>query len=311
MRLLALLLASAIAACEEPPTEPPVVETPEAAPVEQAPRAPGPVPESWVEERVTEARERLHATEAGKRVWAALEAHGGLERWLAFGTVEFEFDYRPVGSPERRMHTFQELDLWSARGVHQELEGGAGADARFGWNGEQAWIVPAADAFPSSARFWTLTPYYFVGMPFVVADPGTRYESLGTSALDGRTQDVVKVTYEAGTGDSPGDYYILHLDSETHRMHALRYVVAYPGFFPEGGHTPEKWMRYALVEVQGPGGSVGLWMPRTLHTSSWNADTNAPGEVVTEIEVARIRFGQTYAPTAFDPPEGATVLEGL
>lgn len=273
--------------------------------MENGPRAPGPIDASWARSRVTEARERLDATDAGKLVWAALEAHGGLERWLAFGTVEFEFDYRPVGSPERRMHTFQEIDLWSARGVHQELDGGAGAEARLGWNGEQAWIVPAADAFPSSARFWTLTPYYFVGMPFVVADPGARYESLGTSSLDGRTQDVVKVSYEAGTGDSPDDYYILHLDTETHRVHALRYVVAYPAFFPEGGHTPEKVMRYALADVQ------GLWMPQTLHTSTWNAETNAPGDVVTEIDVSRIRFGQTYAATAFDPPEGATVLEGL
>ncbi|HJK89323.1 MAG TPA: hypothetical protein RMH26_01210, partial [Polyangiaceae bacterium LLY-WYZ-15_(1-7)] len=266
----------------------------------------GPRPGPWVDARVAEARARLAGSEAGRLVWESIEHHGGLRAWLAAGTIAFEFDYRPVDAPERRMHTFQKIDLWSARAVHEELEGGAGASARFAWDGERAWIAPGPDAFPTPARFWALTPYYFVGMPFVVADSGARYERLPDAELDGVLHRLVKITYEAGTGDSPDDYYVLYLHPRTHALAALRYVVAYPGFFPDGGHTPEKLMRYDAFEAfEGPAGAVRL--ATRYDTSRWDAEAGRPGEVVTRITASRVGLGETYPEDVFAPPPGADV----
>ncbi|MCA9573972.1 MAG: hypothetical protein R3B40_28425 [Polyangiales bacterium] len=284
------------------PAAPPLRPTPEPATADEV----GPRPAAWVEARVDEARARMQADPAGALVWATIEAHGGLATWLARSTVSFEFDYKPLAQPERRMHTRNQVDHWSAHARQTELDGGAGAEATLGWDGRRAWITPEADAFPSSARFWSLTPYYFVGMPFVAADPGTRYERLTDASLDGTVYQLVKLTYGEGVGDAPDDYYILYLHPETHHLAALRYVVSFPGFFPEGGHTPEKLMRYTdPTEVD------GLRFAQRLDTSSWDLEAGMPGEIVTEIYVSDIALGQKWPAALFAPPEGAVVTEDL
>jgi hypothetical protein len=308
---LAAALPLALLACdrgEEPPTEIATTETTEESGEPEPPGPPdaGPIPDDWVATRVAEAHDRMEQTEAGDLVWQCIRTHGGLESWLAQGTIAFDFDYRPIGSPERRMHTAQKIDLWRARALHEELEGGAGAEATFGWDGERAWIAPGPDAFPSPARFWALTPYYFVGMPFVVADPGTRYELLENAELDGETYRLVKITYEEGTGDSPDDYYILYIHPESYELAALRYVVAYPGFFPEGGHTPEKLMRYTDYRRVGE-----LQIAQTLDTYAWSpgedGEPGSVGEKVTEITVADLSMGDEWPADVFAPVDGAEI----
>jgi hypothetical protein len=283
---------------ESPPPSEPVAPT--------LPDVVGPRPPSWVAQRVAASRARLSADPAGAVVWASIEAHGGLETWLGKSTVAFEFDYQPRAQPERRMHTFNQVDHWSARARQTELPGGSGPEATFGWDGERAWIAPGLDAFPSSPRFWALTPYYFVGMPFVAADPGTHYERLPDASLDGVVHQLVKLTYGAGVGDAPDDYYILYLHPDTHHLTALRYVVSYPGFFPEGGHTPEKLMRYSEPTVVD-----GLRFAGRLDTSAWDLEAGVPGDVVTTIRVSRLALGEAWSQALFAPPDGAVVAEDL
>ncbi len=317
--VLAAALPLSLLACDrgdEPPAEIATTETTEEGPESESgsanpgPPDAGPIPEAWVAERVAEARERMESSEAGDLVWQSIQTHGGLDQWLAPGTIAFEFDYRPVGSPERRMHTAQKVDLWRARAVHEELDGGAGEAATLGWDGERSWIAPGSEAFPSPARFWALTPYYFVGMPFVAADPGTRYELLEPAELDGQTYRLVKLTYEEGTGDSPDDYYILYIHPESYELAALRYVVAYPGFFPEGGHTPEKLMRYTDYRKAGE-----LQFAHTLDTYAWTpADGDTPGAVgekVTEVTVADISMGDEWPADVFTPVDGAEIRTAI
>ncbi|MEL6347059.1 MAG: hypothetical protein AAFV53_28350 [Myxococcota bacterium] len=37
---------------------------------------------------------------------------------------------------------------------------------------------------------------------------------------------------------------MLYLDPDTARLEALRYIVSYPGFFPDGGSSPDKLLFY-------------------------------------------------------------------
>ncbi len=292
---------------EADPTPTPSEPEAPAEAAEPAARTPGPIDPSWVGPRVAEARTRMQSSPAGQLVWDAIEAHGGLEAWLTAGVIQFDFDYQPVANPARRMKTHNDIDLWSARGRQNELAAEDPSNAplaTMGWNGEEAWITPNAAAFPSTARFWTLTPFYFTGMPFVAADPGTQYEQLEDATLDGVEHHLVRLTYEAGTGDSPEDYYILYLHPETHRLSALRYVVAYPGFFPEGGHTPEKLMRYADLQAVSFGNSA-LQFATHLNTSAWDSEAGEVGDVVTEIAVSNIALGGALPVDHFDPVEGA------
>ena len=288
----------ASAPASQPASAPASQPSSRAAPTEDA----GRIPADWVEGRAAEASARLEATPAGRLIARAIEAHGGLRTWLSAGTIAFTFDYQPLEQPQRRMNTRSRVDLWRSRAVQKEM--GEGADARLGWNGRQSWIVPNAAAFPTPARFWATTPYYFVGMPFVLADPGVRFEQLADAELDGQSYNLVKATFEPGTGDSPDDYYILYLHPETAHLAALRYIVAYPGFFKDGGHTPEKLMRYGEQKTV-----QGLRFAHRLDTFSWGEAGIGPR--VTEITVADITLGETISAAAFDPEPGAEVSDSM
>ncbi len=211
-------------ACSPDPTPPPA-----------APPPPDPVTA-----RVDDAHARLAATPGGQLLRAAIDAHGGLARWLAVDTLDFGFRYEAPGDPPRVIHTRSQVDVRRSR-VRQEEHGGP---LVFGFDGQRHWSAVEAPDFPVSTAFWALTPHYFVGMPFVLADPGTRHERLSGQTLDGAPVDAVKVTFDPGTGEAPDDHYVLLLDPETHHMRALRYIVSWPGRYEPGEHSPEKLLHY-------------------------------------------------------------------
>lgn len=277
------------------PTSPPGARASEAL----VPTVP---PAAWLTARVTEARERLGATEAGQVLWAALEAHGGLERWLGHGAIEFRFRYAPLGDRPAN-DTVEVVDLWSSRARHRVTDD---PEVSFGWSGEQAWVrVPAGREPPTNVRFWSLTPYYFVAIPFVLADPGTQLALDGIEELEGRTYTRVRATFEPGTGDAPDDYYVVLVDQETHRVGGLRYIVSYPGFFPEGGHSPEKLMTYDGAQT-----TDGIVLPESYRTFALD-EAGEPAEQVTLSTLSDVAFVSELPAGYFEPPEGAVVVEGF
>ncbi|WP_420455110.1 hypothetical protein [Rubrivirga sp.] len=195
--------------------------------------------------RVAEAEARLAETEGGRLVAQAIEAHGGLATWYRAGPLRYRYTYTRLdstGAPAGdAIDTRQLVDPWSARAVHTLA---ADSSVSFGWTGAEAWVRPAGAELATNARFWSLTPYYFVAIPFVFADPGVRLAVAAPDTVEGRPVDVVRATFEPGTGDAPDDYYDLLLDPATHRVRGIRYVVSYAAFNPDGGHTPETLMLY-------------------------------------------------------------------
>jgi hypothetical protein len=268
--------------------------------VEEAGPAMAKPPEAWVAERVARAKARLEASEAGRLVWASMEAHGGLERWFSAGPIAYRFTYAPVGGKGVR-DSHQVIDTWSSRARHW-LPGDASKG--FGWDGERAWATAPDEELGVKPRFWSLTPYYFVAVPFVFGDDGVNLEAEGEAEFEGKTYDLVRVTFEAGTGDAPDDFYVLYVERETRRVGGVRYVVSYPGFFPEGGHSPEKFMKYdGAQEVD------GIVLPETFRTFKWT--DGAPGELVTNSKMTDVSFEPGREASWFEAPEGARVIDGM
>ncbi len=257
-----------------------------------------------IAERVAEATERLEATEAGRLVLAATEAHGGLERWYANGPVHFRYVYERGGG-EPPIDTEQTVDTWSARARHTLLSDSAapGGEAEFGWTGEDAWVM-GTDSLPTNARFWSLTPYYFVAMPFVLADPGVNLETAEQMTAEGATYDLVRAGFEAGTGDAPDDYYYLLLEPETRRVGGVRYVVSYPGFFPDGGATPERLMLYDGAQT-----ADGITLQQGFRSFAWTEA--GQGESAATGTVTELGFVPDAPDSLFAMPAGATVQEAM
>jgi hypothetical protein len=253
--------------------------------------------ESWIEERVRQTDERLNNSLAGQKVWKAMEAHGGLQQWYANGPLQFHFNYQPLDGNSPR-NTIQISDNWSAKVRHKMA---VDTSRQFGWDGSVAWALPNASEIPFDARFWALTPYYFVGIPFVLGDEGVHLEKLGADTLNGKRHDLIKVTFEEGLGDAPDDYYILYLDPDSGKVTGYRYVVSYPAYFPDGGHTPEK-----IMVLEGQQEIIGLLFPEGYQTFMW--EDQQKGEHVTNITLSDLSFLPDLPQTYFEVPQGAEVM---
>ncbi len=294
-RLLPFLLAACAGSADpDPARSQPAAPTPPSTTV-QPPSA------SELDARVQAAHDRLAATAGGQALRRSIDAHGGLRPWLQTGAVRFDFDYQPAGKPERRMYTRNEVDLWSVRAVQTEL--GDGADATLGWDGAEAWISPSPEAFPSPAAFWATTPYYFVGIPWVLADPGSIHTDLGKVALtddNGTTLDThaVKVSFDPGTGQASDDYYVLHIDPESHRAVALRYIVTDPAVRKADAPPPRETI---LFLRQGePDSDSGLFLAR--HYDGYHYADDTVGERKSTVDITGVQFGPTIEVRRFSAP---------
>jgi len=173
--------------------------------------------------QTSEVEQRLGATEGGQLLLQVLEAHGGLDTWQAIATSSYVWEMRNPGFMLRSRIT---ADNRSRHIYHEILSLGSGDEpqpvaGRMAWNGTDAWISP--DTLALNPRFWAETGYYFQSIPFVLADPGIRYEILPDETLDGITHRMLKCTFDDGIGDAPGDHYTLYIHPESHTVSGIRY----------------------------------------------------------------------------------------
>lgn len=168
----------------------------------------------------------------------AIEAHGRLEKFRVFGTVEYDLKNWPFGK-NAPLTDHQIIDLQSRTVVIKS------DNYTIGFDGNDVWIAPGSKALGLPARFYAFTPYYFFGLPFLFADAGAQLESLGIKKLDGKEYDVVNVTFGTGVGDTPEDNYIAYFDKDTHQLRLAHYIVTFPLFVE--GKQPEQLDRHAIV----------------------------------------------------------------
>lgn len=259
-------------------------------------------PESWINARVEKSKKALQSTEAGNVIWQAMEAHGGLKTWYSNGPLSFHFDYLPLDGKTRR-NTNQTVDTWSNKARHQSL---TDPTNEFGWTGEKAWKKTKDSlAFPFDMRFWALTPHYFLSQPFIFDGEGVNLEKLEDKTHKNEAFNAIKVTFSAGTGDAPDDYYILYFSKTTHKLAVIRYIVSYPAYFKNGKakHSPEKFM-----EIQGYQTVNGIEFATGYHTH-WLTKNETAGEHSTTITVDNISFKPELENSYFDMPNGAVIIE--
>lgn len=238
---------------------------------------------------------------AGAIVQRGIDRHGGLAAWFGGRAIAFDYRYDPVDGDA--MASRQTIDLLASRAYHEVLEPGKG---RFAFNGERAWVLLEVPGFRAPPRFWSLTPYYFVGLPFVLGDPGVKLQIVpdDPAAAGLPPADVVKVTYESGTGDAPDDYYVLYFAKDDGRLLATRYIVSYAPMMKARGiaHTPEKLLVYSDLQKAGP-----LTLAR-VHTT-YAFPEGKRGDKVTDATVGDVVFPAEFDETRLDMPEGAAISE--
>ena len=261
-----------------------------------------------IDARVEAARERLTASEGGRIVLAAIEAHGGLEVWYGAPTSSYAWEYSNLGS-NVRFESFLVADN-ATRRVYHELrtfgtpEAVSDVEGRFAWDGEEAWISPAALENPNP-RFWATTGYYFQSIPFVMADPGIRFLVLPDEPLGGVAHERVMAYYDAGIGDSPGDTYTLYIHPGTRMVSAILYTVTYGQAYEPGPGEPAPATSGNLLYYQDYVTVDGLTVPSRFRGFTYR--DGVQGDLRNEAWVSEISFRRPFDESRLEMPADARI----
>lgn len=201
--------------------------------------------------------------EAIGKVW---EAHGGLERWRKMESLYFE-----IASEGENERNYVQL-----KDRRDRVEG---ENYTMGYDGKEVWLE-ADTAYKGNPEFYHNLNFYFLAMPFVLADDGINYSTAEPLEFEGVTYPGVGISYEAGVGTSPKDEYFIHYDAETYQMAWLGYTVTY---FSGEKSDDVHWIRYTEWNEFN-----GLKLPTKL--TWYNYEDGLPTEVRNDKEFVNLEL---------------------
>ena len=211
-----------------------------------------------------------------------LRTHGGFWNWHAYRTMRYDLEGWPF-QKKSRGREFHTVDLQTGK-IRIDSDGGFPL-YHLGFDGRSAWVSPSRDAINALTRFYTLAPFRFIGMPFVLAQAGVSQENLGERLVAGRKYEAYRFRFPPGT-DSPSDDFIAYVDDDTRLLHLVTFEVNRREF----AVVFDEWQ-----------GVDGLTVPRRLSFHEW-AD-GRPGPARASFEVLNVAFDKAFAePAAFARP---------
>ena len=233
-----------------------------------------------------------------KLLMESIDAHGGIEKWRSNGALQFRWTYH-MSDLGKVVDSVQIVDPNTFAAVHSVPN----SEVKFGRNDADGryWIHPDSAEFGIPPQFWTLTPIYFIGIPFVFDDEGANLELLDeTKSFEGKDYTQVKITYQASAGESPDDHYVLLIDPATKLVKGAYYTVTNPLVF-KGGTPIEKFITLDnLTDIDG-----------LLLAGGHKTYTMTDGKIEDQLrytEISQVAFLERDK-TDFSAPTGAKFLE--
>jgi hypothetical protein len=227
-----------------------------------------------------------------------LRSHGGFWNWRQFQTMRYDLVGWPF-SPGTG-DDMQTVDLESGR---IRVDGGsAGQTYHLGFDGHDVWMQPSHQAIKAPPRFYALVPYQFIGMPFVLAEPGVTEKELGTQTVNGRECEVYSFHLPTGTGVLT-DELTAYVDSDTDLLYFVTFAI-----------DPHRVGVGASAAMTGTFAMVfdewqtvdGLTVPARMSIHDWNQ--GALGASRGAFSVEHVEFDHAFADaSAFMRPIGALV----
>jgi hypothetical protein len=240
--------------------------------------------------------DRLPQNAAGAAVRRAIDHAGGWKTWEAKRTAEVKITSRlarPDGSGTETRTEIHRYRLGPAFGVRVEMDD-RGKKVVLVNNGRFASkVVDAREdlsvAGGREARDETFAAHYLFGVPFKLTDAGARLESLGQGTLDdGTVTERVRVTYQAGAGDSGAQHtWTYFFDSQSGALRAARVDV-----------SPDKSFFFEFFDGKT---FDGLRLPTRIRQSTMDA-SGKKGPMVSESTVDELRFNVPLDDSLFAIP---------
>jgi len=165
------------------------------------------------------------------------------------------------------------------------------------WDGSEAWVSPTNSPL-QAARFHILTWPYFLLAPMKLGDPGSHLALLGTKSLQGNEFDAGKLTFDAGIGDAPDDWYLVYRDPRSSRLKAMAYIVTYFASVADAEKEVHAITYDDFLTVE------GVTFSTRWRFWNWSTEKGIHGDPIGEARVSNLRF-LTPTPDTFRAPPDA------
>ena len=151
------------------------------------------------------------------------------------------------------------------------------------FDGQDAWVSPS-DSPLEGARFHLLTWPYFLAAPMKLRDPGSHLAPLDPMPQGGRELPAARLTFDAGVGDSPDDWYILYGDPDTQHLVAMAYIVTYGKDKEEAEKEPHAITFEDFETVD------GVTLSTRWQFWHWDPEQGTHGEPMGHAKITNIQF---------------------
>jgi hypothetical protein len=229
------------------------------------------------------------STEYPKNIRDVWSAHGGLETWNNYQSLEFTLLSGSDSPSERHMINLKD------RRVRIESD-----SFMIGMDGEKIWVHPSAEATETDPRFYHNLMFYFFSIPFVMSDPGVNIEDAGMTRLNETSYLTLNIYFDEGTGDADDDQYVLLINPDTKQLEWLLYTVTY--------FSGEPAQRYNALEYTDLQEVDGLFVPANLTGYTYANDTT--GNPRYRVSFTDIRFSEnSFDESVFSKPTQAVFVD--
>jgi hypothetical protein len=236
-----------------------------------------------------------------------LDAHGGIERWRAAPSIQFDdIMHNPYHGPE-------EFAWWAAHEVidqktRQVYQSWPMDDATIGYDGKQVWSENWKKGNPSASMVHFF--YYFVNLVWLTQDDNvllsevTRFD--WPKLADNLYRVEMRFDEAPGIGKSYKDFYVLYIDPTTYRLVGYQYANGYQPLLdimnmPEGKEVfGPLWRLITRYEEVG-----GLLFPSAFRTMPGPDERIVGNHLIMNIDVS-----QPFDYQRAEKPDGADVFDG-
>ncbi len=172
-----------------------------------------------------------------------------------------------------------------------------GAEVIF--DGEKYFIIPDTAKW-RGARSSIFTWQYFFMAPYKLNDPGTKWELTGEKLISGQPHKTGKLSFEAGTGDAPDDWYLIYQNPQDSTMAGMAYIVTGGGTSQEEAEKNAHAIYYRDYQEL----SNGISISSNWDFYNWNKEEGFNGKPIGTAAVSNVRLLKEEG-DVFELPKGA------
>ena len=169
------------------------------------------------------------------------------------------------------------------------------------FDGEHLYVTPA-DANTQGARFSAFTWTYFFALPYKLTDNGVNIEIKNKMPMSNDTMmNAFKMTFDAGIGDAPDDYYVVYTN-DNNQIKAAGYIVTYGGTSTQKAEENAHAIVYDDYQIVN-----GIPIATSWKFYNWRAEKGIYDDPIGQATISNITFSNGVGDTFTAPTNSVKV----